>query len=107
MDVDSFASLLTPLGVRAVEAATQELEAGSDPLRVATEIRRRFDQMPAQIAAAAITQAQLRRRGRAKFGAAADLMWFTPDGLEQATRTEVADHRAARFARLHEELGYL
>jgi len=105
MDVDSLATLLTPPGVRAVEAATDELDAGSDPLRVATEIRRRFDQLPPAIAAAAISQAQLRRRGRAKFGAAADLMWFTPEGLEQATRAEVADHRAMRFARLYDQLG--
>jgi SAM-dependent methyltransferase len=46
-----------------------------------------------------MTQAALRLRARAKFGADAERMWFTPDGLEQATRTEVAAHRAARIWR--------
>ena len=36
-------------------------------------------------------------QGRAKFGDFADRMYFTPDGLEQATRLRVAEHRAARL----------
>src|SRR4051794_23301662 len=45
-----------------------------------------------------MTQAQLRHRGRAKFGDDAARMYFTPDGLEQATRQRVARHRASRIA---------
>ena len=48
---------------------------------------------------AAVTQASLRHRAVAKFGADdAARMYFTPDGLEQATRSTVAVHRAARIA---------
>ena len=39
----------------------------------------------------------LRERATAKFGADAQLMYFTPDGLEQSTRQRVAAHRAARL----------
>uniref|UniRef100_UPI0017E375AF THUMP-like domain-containing protein n=1 Tax=Sporichthya sp. TaxID=65475 RepID=UPI0017E375AF len=48
--------------------------------------------------AAALTQARLRERAVTKFGPAAAGMWFTPDGLEQATHPVVAAHRAARLA---------
>jgi SAM-dependent methyltransferase len=41
---------------------------------------------------------ELRRRGAAKFGELAARMYFTPDGLEQATRLRGAEHRAARVA---------
>ncbi|MGA9747378.1 MAG: class I SAM-dependent methyltransferase, partial [Nocardioides sp.] len=45
------------------------------------------------------TQVELRRRAVAKLGATlAGRMYFTPDGLEQATRLRVAEHRAARIA---------
>ena len=44
------------------------------------------------LAAAALTQASLRRQARAKFGDAAAELFFTRAGLEQATRPEVADH---------------
>ncbi|CAM5444090.1 hypothetical protein SBADM41S_02106 [Streptomyces badius] len=50
---------------------------------------------------AALGQARLRQRAVAKFGAEdAYRMYFTPNGVEQATRTSVAAHRAARFAGL-------
>lgn len=50
------------------------------------------------LVAAALTQHRLRHRARDKFGEFADGMLFTPDGLEQATRLEVAATHAARFA---------
>jgi SAM-dependent methyltransferase len=100
MGLETFRALHAGAGARALERALIELDAGADPLSVATEVRRRVRGLSPELAGAAITQAQLRRRGRDKFGADADLMWFTPDGLEQATRAEVADHRAARFAAL-------
>lgn len=51
-----------------------------------------------ELVSAALTQARLRERARAKFGADAARMFFTPDGVEQATRPVVAAHRAGRFA---------
>ncbi|MGJ3507833.1 class I SAM-dependent methyltransferase [Enemella sp. A6] len=70
-------------------------QADPDSVAAATTLRKRFTP---EVAAIALTQAGLRRRAATKFGAAADAWLFTPDGLEQATRPEVAAHRAARLA---------
>ncbi len=49
------------------------------------------------LVAAALTQSRLRARARGKLGDFADGMVFTADGLEQATRFEVAARHAQRF----------
>src|SRR6202000_1777703 len=68
--------------------------AGPD-LAVAPRLRRSYD---AGLVSAALGQARLRQRAVAKFGPDdAHRMYFTPDGVEQATRTSVAAHRAGRF----------
>jgi hypothetical protein len=51
----------------------------------------------ADLVAAALTQSRLRARGHDKFGDLADGMLFTADGLEQATRLEIAARHAGRF----------
>lgn len=51
----------------------------------------------ADLVAAALNQSRLRARASAKFGSFAQGMLFTPDGLEQATRLEVAARHADRF----------
>lgn len=83
-----------PLGLtaEAMSAAMAEDDPGS--LGAATRLRSRF---APELAAAALTQTQLRRRATSKFGSAAAGMWFTRDGLEQASRPEVADRHARRF----------
>ncbi|MFF7261369.1 methyltransferase domain-containing protein [Streptomyces sp. NPDC008159] len=94
---DSFlAPLLTPEGralldeVRGVEPARE--------LAVATRLRRTH---PAELVSAAIAQARLRQRAVAKFGAEdAARMFFTPNGVEQSTRTSVATYRAECFRAL-------
>lgn len=53
-----------------------------------------------ELVAAALSQSRLRARARAKFGDFADDLFFTADGLEQATRIEVATTHAHRFASL-------
>ncbi|MEU2154785.1 class I SAM-dependent methyltransferase [Streptomyces sp. NPDC019396] len=64
-------------------------------LAVATRLRREH---PAELVSAALTQARLRQRAVAKFGADdAYRMYFTPNGVEQSTRRSVAAYRAARF----------
>ena len=68
-----------------------------DPLRARTTLERACPGTPPALLAAALTQAELRRRAAEKFGALAASMYFTPDGLEQATRLSVATHRAARL----------
>jgi SAM-dependent methyltransferase len=55
--------------------------------------------VPPDLAAAALTLADLRRHAAAKFGTRAERLYFTRAGLEQATRWVVAERRAARFAR--------
>ena len=67
-----------------------------DPESLAAASRMRAQFGP-ELAAAALTQATLRRQAKAKFGEAAVQMFFTRAGLEQATRPEVADHHASRF----------
>jgi hypothetical protein len=105
MDADSFAALMTEPGRSAVGDAVALLDSGRSALEVSGTIRQRFSTLTAPVATAVISQATLRRRGRAKFGGAADELWFTPDGLEQATSDAAARHRATRFAALAETLG--
>lgn len=92
MDLDAFRWLLTDDGQRLLARATAAV--GDDPLRAQTALRR---EASAEHVAAAMTQAQLRERAVAKFGDLAARLYFTPDGLEQATRLPVAAHRAARL----------
>ncbi|MFF1926392.1 methyltransferase domain-containing protein [Streptomyces sp. NPDC058221] len=89
-----FLTLRTPegaellAGLRSYDPATE--------LATATRLRRSH---PAALVSAALGQARLRQRAVAKFGAEdAHRMFFTPNGVEQATRTSVAAHRAGRFA---------
>jgi len=88
------AGLRTPDGVNALVAAAEV--AGDDPLVAASALRSRG--IAPDLAAAALTQTELRRRAAAKFGPDAARMFFTRAGLEQATRAVVADRRAARLA---------
>ncbi len=69
-------------------------ESNPDSLAAATRLRRRY---PPQVAAAALEQASLRQHAAVKFGSAAAGMFFTRDGLEQATRPAIAAHHADRF----------
>lgn len=91
VDLDAFRWLLTPAGQQLLERATT---APADPLRANDLLRK---EASAEHVAAALTQVDLRRRATAKFGDDATRMYFTPDGLEQATRRPVARHRAARL----------
>ncbi|MGP3985584.1 class I SAM-dependent methyltransferase [Streptomyces sp. 3N207] len=96
MDREVFAELLSEEGqellrqVRGVEPARE--------LAVATRLRQRYE--PALVSAA-LAQGRLRSRAEAKFGQdQAHALYFTPDGLEQATRAPVAAHRARRMREL-------
>src|SRR5262245_20804841 len=94
VDIAGFRALLTPPGQALLaEAAAADL---SDFGLLATAARLR-ERHPVQLVAAALTQARLRARAGDKFGPDAARMYFTPDGLEQATRADVAAHRARRF----------
>ncbi|MET7877094.1 methyltransferase domain-containing protein [Micromonospora profundi] len=93
MDLDQLAALRTPEGSAALAAAAGL--AGGDPLAAASALRSAG--VPPALAAAALTQAELRHRAVGKFGPAAAGMFLTRAGLEQATRRVVADRRAERL----------
>ncbi|GAB7032823.1 class I SAM-dependent methyltransferase [Streptomyces sp. NPDC021749] len=92
---DDFAALLAPEGQALLEELRDHDPA--DELAAATRLRRTH---AAPLVSAALTQARLRQRAAAKFGADAQRMYFTPNGVEQSTRAAVAAHRAARLAGL-------
>lgn len=79
-------------GAAALAAAAAELDP--DSLAAITRLRAQFGP---ELAAAALTQAALRRRGSAKMGPMGAELYWTPDGLEQASRSSVAHWRARRF----------
>lgn len=93
MDGAALGFLLTPDGHALLTQAGAAYD-GSNLLSVATQLRRDHD---AAHVAAALTQIELRHLAVAKFGADAARLFFTRDGLEQATHPAVAAHRAHRL----------
>ncbi|MBO0847654.1 MAG: hypothetical protein J2P22_19820, partial [Nocardioides sp.] len=109
MDLETFRWLLTDHGQGLLAAATA---AQGTPLQVQKQLRALVsmdstdgtgssgssgDGRAARVAAA-LEQVELRRHAAAKLGDDAARMYFTREGLEQATRAAVARHRAARVA---------
>ncbi|WP_254711006.1 class I SAM-dependent methyltransferase [Streptomyces lunaelactis] len=95
-DLVPFSTLLTDEG-QALLATLRDYDPAQE-LAVASRLRREH---PAALVTAALAQARLRQRAVAKFGADdAYRMYFTPNGVEQATRRSVATYRAERFAAL-------
>ncbi|MDQ1289898.1 MAG: hypothetical protein QG622_3464 [Actinomycetota bacterium] len=94
MDLTAIGTLLTPEGWALLESLSDYDE--SRAMAVGERLRR--EGHPAPLVAAALTQARLRTRARAKFGPFAATMLFTPEGLEQATRLTVAARHAQRFS---------
>jgi len=70
------------------------IDPDADSFRLGERLRREY---PAELVAAAFTQTSLRVRGAEKF-TRADRMYFTREGLEQASSEAIAKHRAKRFA---------
>ena len=94
MELEVFGVLRGPEG----QALLEELR-GYDPARELAEATRLRKRHPAELVSAALGQARLRQRAAAKFAREdAERMYFTPDGVEQATRARVAAHRARRMA---------
>ncbi len=84
--------LVTDAGRALLEEARTAYDP-HDALALASRLQKRY---AARDVAAALTQAELRGRAVTKFGADATRMFFTREGLEQATAADVATHRAAR-----------
>lgn len=96
VDLDAFRWLLSADGQGLLARAAEVYDGRPAGALPAAEVLRR-EAAPEQVAAA-MTQVELRLRAREKFGDLAVSMYFTPEGLEQATRLRVAEHRAARVA---------
>ncbi|MBT0566426.1 class I SAM-dependent methyltransferase [Williamsia sp. CHRR-6] len=96
MDVETFRRLLTPTGQTLLTQVSERAGVESD-YALGSRLRRYHD--PALVAAA-VTQNHLRGLAVRKFGTDAARMYFTHDGLEQATRGRVADYRAQRLRAL-------
>ena len=95
MDLDDFRWLLGADGQDLLFRSRSMVESGVAPLKAGERLRASYD---AGRVATALAQVDLRTRAVAKFGDLAEVMYFTRDGLEQATRLAVADHRAGRMA---------
>jgi hypothetical protein len=93
-DLPQLDALLTPPGRALVESLTPFREDTALALVAAARRDPQWAGRP-EVVSAAATQARLRTRAAARFPGPP--RWWTPDGLEQATRPEVAARHAGRF----------
>lgn len=92
-ETSPLAPVLTPDGWELLNS----LPAYDDAASMTLNRRLRDAGHDPELVAAALTQSRLRRDARAKFGAFAERMLFTDDGLQQSTRLPVAARHARRF----------
>lgn len=85
--------ILTPEGWELLNSLGPYSEAES--LRLGEQLRSAGH--PPEVVSAALTQSRLRAKAQVKFGPFAARMLFTPAGLEQATRLNVAARHAQRY----------
>ena len=95
MDAHSAVALSDPVAWELLRSLPPYAEESA--LALATRLRR--EGHDPDLVAAVLTQSRLRVRGRVKFGDHVDRMLLTADGVEQATRWQVAARHAERFAR--------
>jgi hypothetical protein len=94
MDRTGFLSLISPQG-QALLAEVGDIDSKADLVRIVSKLRGKGHS--AELVATVLTQLKLRRRAKAKFGEFAEGMFFTEEGLEQASRLKVASIHAGRF----------
>lgn len=94
MDPAGLARLLTPEGWGLLEQLPPYRE--DQALRISEGLRARG--LDGELVAAALTQSRLRAKAADKFGEFAAGMLLTDEGLQQATRLEVAVQHARRYA---------
>jgi hypothetical protein len=94
MTPDDVRLLRSPATASLLAEATAEVGAGADVLALGTRLRRSHD---AALVALVMQQAELRARATGKLAHAAELL-LTRDGLEQASSTAAAGHKARRLA---------
>jgi hypothetical protein len=92
MNLDDVALLLSATGAEALQDATAAMASGASALQVGTRLREAYDP---HLAALAMGQVELRARA-SKLTHAGRLL-LTREGLEQASSTAAAEHKARRF----------
>lgn len=90
---EAFRLLMSSEGQTLLAELSAQTIPESDELRVLTKLR---TQHPAELVNAVFAHSKLRRRARAKFSRA-DAMYFTAEGLEQASTERMALHHASLF----------
>jgi len=86
--------LLTPPGRALLAGADALLQSRTEMLTALTRMRRTVSP---EVAVIAWDMAEMRRRGKAKFGPQAADMYFVREALEQASGRGTADYHAARL----------
>jgi SAM-dependent methyltransferase len=94
MDMPTLDWLRSPAGQNVLADLSTVPLSERDVLPTLSRLRARY---PPELARAAVEQAMLRQRARAKFRHA-ERLYFTREALEQASSTQVAAHRARRIA---------
>ena len=94
MDTPELEALLTPEALRLLDE-TPTPATNDDVLATISRLRKASH--PIERVHAVMNQLSLRAKAREKFGYFAPRMLFTKEGLEQATRLDVASHHAGRF----------
>ena len=94
MDTPELEALLTPEALRLLDE-TPTPATNDDVLATISRLRKASH--PIERVHAVMNQLSLRAKAREKFGDFAPRMLFTKEGLEQATRLDVASHHAGRF----------
>lgn len=93
MDPEAVAALSDPVAWELLQSLPPYDEGSA--LALGTRLRRAGHDPG--LVAAILSQSRLRQRGRVKFGDRVDRMLLTPDGVEQATRWQLARRHAERF----------
>lgn len=88
--------LFAPEAQQRLAVLEQALDAGESAFALGSKLR--AEQLPGDEVAALLTQAELRRKARSKFGTDASSMLFTQAGLEQASRAAISRRHAERYA---------
>lgn len=94
MNRDDVELLFTDQAV-ALLAELPPIESKANVVQNVSALRKRG--ISAEMTSVVLLQRRLRTKAAAKFGEFAERMFFTEDGLQQATRLSVAAHHAGRF----------
>lgn len=92
--IEQLEALRTSAGAEILASLAETPPTAATTIAIATRLRKQY---PADLVSAAMSMAALREHAASKFEDAHHL-WFTRDGLEQATSQHIATYRAGRFA---------